>query len=100
MLKKLKKYIYIKKKRKYYTRKIFILSIVKQLNKDLKITYIYDKTILCDDYKGYFIDKATTTNYRLLDLIDNKFLKKWHRVEVDFCGNVLYLYYKNKQINL
>lgn len=85
---------------KKFKPKIFILSIAKLDNSSFKLTYLPNFELINENYKGYFIDELIIRNDFLFKNFNEKDFYKWYGVELDYVGDLLCLYYKNRKINI
>lgn len=81
-------------------KKIFLLGIAKVEENQFKMLYFYDFKLINENYKGYFIESKFLFNNYLFNKIEIKDLNKWYKVDTDYYGNILYLYYKKQKIKI
>lgn len=100
---KLKKFFYKIRSNFVKTKKmksIYLLGIVKINENKIKLVFIKEFKFENYNYKGFFIEEKITNNYLFFDDFKLKNLNKWYKVEEDSYGDILYLHYGKRKINL
>lgn len=81
-------------------KSIYLLGMAKINEERIKLIFIKDFKLENYNYKGFFIEEKVTCNYLFFDDFKIKDLNKWYKIEEDSYGDILYLYYRKRKINL